>query len=89
MSKVKQYVRGSAKEKVFDNGSSLVNFSINIKDQVILDNVDEKGWVQLVISSKRVVDAYGNSHYIYLNDFVPTKQEVKPETKEEKDELPF
>ena len=84
MAEAKKYVRGSAKEKVFDNGSKLINFSINIKDEALTKHANPDGWVQLVMSSKREVDQYGNSHYIYLNEFKPKKKEEKNE-----DDLPF
>lgn len=87
MAEPKKYVRGSAKEKVFENGSKLLNFSININDKQIVDHAKD-GWVQLVISEKREVDQYGNSHYIYLNEFQPKKKAGKKEESKEED-LPF
>ena len=78
----KNYVKGSAREKTFDNGSSLVNFSININD--IGQYADEKGWVQFTMSERRETDGYGNTHTIYINEFKP-----KPKEEETASDVPF
>ena len=101
----KTYLRGSVREKTFDNGSSLVNFSINVTDFIsgqsnksILDYADEKGWVQLTMSSKKEIDSYGNTHSIFINEFKPKPQnedaivgeEAAVDEEEKSDgELPF
>ncbi len=83
MSKI--YTRGSAKEHVFDNGSSLVNFSLNIEN--LKEKANEDGWIQLVMTARQEVDQYGNTHLVYFNDFKPKPQEDKAQ--EPKEDLPF
>ena len=74
--KEKRYVRGNAKEKVFDSGSPLLNLSFNIhkfmsqQDGGVEAYADDKGWVQITVGAKREIDQYGNSHAIWLNEWV-------------------
>jgi hypothetical protein len=116
----KNYVRGSAKQVTFHNGSIINNFSLNILDANILKEAgipadlakqlialreaDEArpkadklgtGWAQLVLSEKREIDQFDNSHYIYVNEFKPDKAKGKPKPKAapapevDDEELPF
>ncbi|KKN23839.1 hypothetical protein LCGC14_0900950 [marine sediment metagenome] len=82
----KQYTRGSAKEHVFDNGSSLVNFSLNIEN--LKEKANEDGWIQLVMTARQEVDQYGNTHLVYFNDFKP-KPQGDAQEKEPEEDLPF
>ena len=78
MSEEKIFVRGSAKGHKFESGGENIKFSINIKDDVFTKYADDKGWIQLVMSSKRAVDQFGNSHMITVNTWKPDKD--KPQT---------
>ena len=116
----KNFVRGSAREVSFANGSKLHNFSLNILDEnllveagipadlaklcVALRKKDEArpkeekkgtGWCQLVLSQKKAVDQFHNTHYIYVNEFKPDAAKAKPKAapappeEVNDDELPF
>lgn len=93
MSKDKQFVRGTAKMKEFDSGGYVINFSVNVEDIAkIAEEQGNKGWVNLTMSKRRNKDDYDNTHYIYVNEFVPEKQGSKPAPKNgpsEKEDLPF
>jgi hypothetical protein len=78
----KKYV-GKGKEKKFDNGGTIVNFSIHVPD---LPTPNEKGYVNLTLAGMRQTDQYGNTHTIYINDFQP---KGKASGEEEKGDLPF
>ena len=74
--KKKNYIKGSAREKVFDNGGSVINVDLNIAELSAIAN--EKGYVKITLSRLREQDMYGNHFAIYENDFVPTKQKETP-----------
>ena len=75
--KEKKYIRGNAKEKTFDSGSPLINFSFNINKFLsqheggVADYADENGWVQGTMAAKKETDQYGNTHMMTLNEFKP------------------
>lgn len=77
---IKHFV-GSGKEKVFDNGGSLINFSIKKED---LDSckLSPKGYYFLTIAPRREADQYGNTHSVYENTF-----EAKPKDDDAVNEL--
>ena len=77
MSTEKVYARGNASEHVFENGSSLVNFSINLED--LKQYSDEKGWINLVIQAKRETDQFGNTHAVTVNTWKPDKKKAQTE----------
>jgi hypothetical protein len=117
MAQEKNFVRGSAREVVFANGSNLYNFSLNILDENMLKEAgipadlaklciaarkkDEArtkeerkgtGWCQLVLSKKKAVDQFHNTHYTYVNEFKPDAAKAKPkqvEPEKDDEELPF
>lgn len=78
---------GNGKEKKFDDGGSIVNFSVDLMK--IKDHVYEykgKKYVNLTMCSNRDGEnEYGKTHYIKINDFKP---EAKTESKVE-EPLPF
>ena len=80
---------GSGTEKVFDEGRSLVNFTIDLaklKDHVYEYN--GKKYVNLTIGANRDgANEYGKTHYVKINTFKPEPQTNSTEKKEEA--LPF
>ena len=88
MSNVNIYC-GSCTEKVFDEGRSLVNFTIDLaklKDHVYEYN--GKKYVNLTIGANRDgANEYGKTHYVKINTFKPEPQTNSTEKKEEA--LPF
>lgn len=99
----KRYVKGSAKEHIFDNGGSNIHIDILKSDFDTLP-VNERGYVKLTISKLKEVDQYGNSHTITLNDWKPLAKGATgypakgftaqaspkaPLKAKEKDDLPF
>jgi len=72
---------GSGKEKVFDNGGSVINFSIKKAD---LDacKLSEKGYYFLTISARKEADQYGNTHSVYENTFEKKETDSTPTTTE-------
>ena len=80
---------GSGTEKVFDEGRSLINFSLDLAK--LKDHVSEyngKKYVNLTIGANRDgANDYGKTHYVKINTFKPEPQTEKKETKTEP--LPF
>lgn len=92
--KKKNYVKGSAKEHVFENGGSILHVDLKVDDLKRLP-INEAGYVKLNISKLPNPDNYGNTHSIYENDWKPAK-DGKPAPKAKmplapfgKDDLPF
>ena len=75
----KRFVKSFCKEKQFDNGGSIIKVSISKADFNELE-VTEKGYVNLVVAKRKEVSQFGDTHYIYLDDFKP---------KASKSNLPF
>lgn len=86
MAEKKTYV-GNGKKREFDNGGSLINISLKYADL----KPNDKGYVNLVVGSKKETDQWGNTHAVWVNDYKPkaetSQQETVPQTVEE--DLPF
>ena len=70
---------GSGKEKVFDNGGSVINISIK-KEDLEGCKLSAKGYYFLTVATKREPDQYGNTHMIYENAY--EKKETETTTEE-------
>ena len=57
----------SLKEKVFDNGGSLINAAFNVSE--LEEHADENGWVNIVIAKRREVSEKGATHYAYKSEY--------------------
>ena len=89
----------SLREKVFDNGGSLINAAFKVSE--LQEHADENGWVNLVIAKRREVSEKGATHYAYKSEYqrqnsqpqqemapAPTQQQPTPNPIED-DDLPF
>ena len=89
----------SLREKVFDNGGSLINAAFKVSD--LQEHADENGWVNLVIAKRREVSEKGATHYAYKSEYqrqnsqpqqemapTPSQQQPTPNPIED-DDLPF
>ena len=89
----------SLREKVFDNGGSLINAAFKVSE--LQEHADENGWVNLVIAKRRVVSEKGATHYAYKSEYqrqnsqpqqemapTPSQQQPTPHPIED-DDLPF
>ena len=91
----------SLREKVFDNGGSLINAAFKVSE--LQEHSDENGWVNIVIAKRREVSEKGATHYAYKSEYqrntnLPTEpaesqsttdqgQGVMPDSMD--DDLPF
>ena len=57
----------SLREKVFDNGGSLINAAFKVSE--LQEHADENGWVNLVIAKRREVSEKGATHYAYKSEY--------------------
>ena len=91
--------RCSLREKVFDNGGSLINAAFKVSE--LQEHADENGWVNLVIAKRREVSEKGATHYAYKSEYqrqnsqpqqemapTPSQQQPTPNPIED-DDLPF
>ena len=89
----------SLREKVFDNGGSLINAAFKLSE--LQEHADENGWVNLVIAKRREVSEKGATHYAYKSEYqrqnsqpqqemapTPSQQQPTPNPIED-DDLPF
>ena len=88
----------SLREKVFDNGGSLINAAFKVSE--LQEHADENGWVNIVIAKRREVSEKGATHYAYKSeDQRNTNQQVPPQNTNDQgqgvtpdsmdDDLPF
>lgn len=78
MANEKQYIKNvSLKMKEFPNGGQQMNFSFNLEKFIEQCRavVNEKGYVNLCISSRKEVGQYGDTHSLWVNTWQP-KQDV-------------
>lgn len=83
----KKYIKGSAKQVVFNEGSGnesrIINVDMLLEDLLSL-SVTEGGYVKITIAERREKDQYGNTHSVYENSFKAekgkssTKADLKP-----------
>lgn len=97
----KTYIKGSAREYVFDGGGSLINFSVNVVQLAKLaglriEEPAEKNDEYVNLTMRENIngkDEYGNTHNVQLNTFKPITKAggKKPASKkaDETDGLPF
>lgn len=75
--KPRKYIKGSAKEPEFsrDRGD-IINIDLYVPE--LEDFVNEAGYAKITIYRRREIDDYGNTHYMFQNEFKPDKSKVKP-----------
>ena len=83
---------------IFEDDSHVINLFLKLEDLVGLPQTD-KGYIRIVAGERREPDAYGNTHYIYEDEFVPKKAVDKghesspvspaPNGNSDTDDLPF
>lgn len=52
------------------------NIRIGLKPSELVPN--EKGWVNLIVSQMKETDKYGNTHTVYVDDFIPSTKQDDP-----------
>lgn len=79
--KTKTYVNGvSVKEKTFDNGSLLrMGISVDKVIEFLKANKNSGGYVNLIISPRKEVGQYGDTHSVYLDTWEPNKKPASAE----------
>lgn len=84
----KNYVKWSAK-LVKTQFGEIINVSLNVED---LQRLPQSKWyVKLTIAARKEVGQYGDTHYIYENDYVGNNanQWSSDNGSKEDEELPF
>lgn len=74
--KPRKYIKGSAKEPEFsrDRGD-IINIDIYVPE--LEDFVNEAGYAKITIYRRREIDDYGNTHYMFQNEFIPDKSKAR------------
>lgn len=72
----KTYLRCSAKVKTFSNGGSAILFGVKVEELIKFANehVNERGYLNLVISERREPGQYGDTHSVALDTFQPSQR---------------
>lgn len=100
MANEKQYIKNvTLKMREFSNGGQQMNFSLHLEKFIEQCRVvvNEKGYVNLCISSRKAIGQYGNTHSLWVNTWTPkTKEDTSAPAPEqikqqqsEDDNLPF
>jgi len=78
--KPRKFIKGSAVEPEFsrDRGD-ILNIDVYVPE--LEDFVNEKGYAKITIYRRREIDDFGNTHYMFQNEFVPDKSKAKGFTK--------
>jgi len=74
--KKKNFFKGSAKEREFSNGTSVINIDIK-KEWLDSLPVSEGGYVKMTLTALKNIDKFGNTHLIYENDYKPDPSKMK------------
>ena len=93
MAEQKNYIKSFIKEKVFPDGGSVINVSVNVESISALPK-DKYGNVKVSIWRRNKIDNYDNTHYMVEDTYKNTeakKEDTNQDTnKEAEDEdLPF
>ena len=74
----KIFLKCSAKQKRFDNGGSVINLGVKVADLVAFAqaHTNERGYLNLVISERREVGQYGDTHSVTLDTYVSQAKEL-------------
>ncbi len=67
---MKNYIKGNWKEKVFDNGWSVIKLWLYLPDLLRLP-MTSSGYINIEIGKRKKVDQYGNTHFIYEDEYDP------------------
>tara|TARA_Y100000310_G_scaffold241340_1_gene245282 strand:- start:3268 stop:3537 length:270 start_codon:yes stop_codon:yes gene_type:complete len=86
--KKKLFVRGTFKEKVFDNGGIIIKCAVNLDD--LYQHADEKGVVRFDVKRKRECGEDGKSHYGEIDTWKPDpSRRSAPAQSDDDGKLPF
>jgi hypothetical protein len=68
----KIFLKCSAKEKTFPNGGSILNLGIKVSDllEFAQRHVNERGYLNLSVQSRREIGKFGDTHAISLDTWV-------------------
>ncbi len=65
---------GGAKAKTWDDGNTSFNISFSDADiKILIENQNEKGYVNLKMNQRREPSQYGQTHSIVIDDWKPTQ----------------
>jgi hypothetical protein len=67
----KVYLRCSAKKKTFNDGGELIRIGVKADDLIAFakQHANARGYVNLVVSSRRNVGQYGDTHSVSLDTY--------------------
>lgn len=84
MAAEKTFLKCSAKEKEFRDGGSLIRLGVKAQDLIAFAKLhaNERGYLNLVISKRRSVGQYGDTHSVALDTY-------EPKAKTDDDSAPF
>jgi len=94
----KTYLKCSAKAHTFNNGDQIIKLSFKDTDiaAFVREHKNERGYVNLIISQRREVGQYGDTHSVSLDTWQPPKPSGQPTHYEQKrtapvtsDDIPF
>ena len=63
----------SAKARTFDNGGSQIKLGFKVDELIAFakQHGNQGGYLNLVVAERRTPGTYGDTHSVYLDDYVP------------------
>lgn len=73
------FLKCSAKEKSFGNGGTKLLIGVKVEDLIAFAKAhgNERGYLNLAVTSRREVGQYGDTHSVALDTFTPTRGPVE------------
>jgi len=66
---------GNGKEHTFKDGGKILKLSFSKKElQIMLANVNEKGYVNTNVCKRKEPSKFGQTHYLTIDDWQPDKK---------------
>jgi len=76
MQQEKRYIEANIKTHTFQNGGTILK--VGIKADSLRDAV-KNGWVNIIIAKRQQPSEKGATHYAYIDDFEPKRQDSNQE----------
>lgn len=75
----KTFLRCSAKAKTFSNGGTKLLIGVKVEDLIAFAKAhgNERGYLNLVVTERREVGQYGDTHSVALDDYQPKGRTVE------------
>jgi len=82
---MKTYINGISVKEINGQYGSFFNISVNMEK--LNEYANDKGYVNMVVSKRKEVSQYGETHSVVLNEWRPEGKTEKPKEKHSIDDI--